>query len=77
MPEKKDVEQDGKEERQEGNNPDEQGEQHGEVDDCLLFVSLLHHGFDVEEELRDGGFALGCSVFSLGYDLGFHDSPKS
>lgn len=76
MPEEEYVEKDGEEERQEGNDPDDQGEQHGEVDDRLLPVSLLDHGFDVEEKLGDGRFSLGRCMVSFGYEPGLYNSPQ-
>jgi hypothetical protein len=51
MPEEYNVENTRDYETKRSDNPNEQGEKHGEIDDSFLFVSLLNHRFDVEEEL--------------------------
>lgn len=51
VPEKQNIEKTRNDETQSSDDPDEQGKEHGEVDDCLLLVSVLDHEFDVHEEL--------------------------
>lgn len=76
MPQKENIEDDREEERQGRDDPNDQGEQHGKVDNGLLPISRLGHGFDVDEELRDGRLSLGGSMIANGDDLSLHDSPE-
>lgn len=72
MPEEEDIEQGRYDETQGGNDPDDQREQHGEVDDALLLVAVINHGLDVDKELLEIGTILR-RVVSPRYQLGLHD----
>lgn len=76
MQQKEDVENNGEDERQSRDNPDNKGEQHGSVNDGLLPVSGFGHGFDVHEELHEGGAVLRGRMVSYWDKLSFHHSPQ-
>lgn len=75
VPQEEDVEQNGDEKTEEGDDPDDQREQHGEVDDGLLLVAVFHHLLDVDEELLKVGAIFAC-VFTDWDQLGLHDSVQ-
>lgn len=50
---KADIHQCSDDETQSSNDPDDQREQHGEVNDCFSLVALLDHDLDVDEELLE------------------------
>lgn len=75
VPQEEDVEDDGNNQTQGSNDPDNQGEQHGKVDDCFLPVTRVNHGLDIDEELLNVGTVFGSMVAS-GNDLGLHDGVQ-
>ena len=55
MPEEEEVQDTSDNETQRSDDPDDEREQHGEVDDCFLLVAGLDHELDVHEELLEVG----------------------
>jgi hypothetical protein len=76
VPEEEDVEDDGEEQCEGADDPDDEGEQHSEVDDGLLLVASLDERVNVHEELLERGSVVCSSVIADGNELGLHDSPK-
>jgi hypothetical protein len=65
VPKEGDVKNSRNDQSQESDDPDEEGEQHGEVNDRLLLVPGLDQDLDVHEELLKVGAVLG-GVFTDG-----------
>jgi hypothetical protein len=62
VPEEGDVEKSRDDQAQGSDDPDQEGEQHGEVDDGLLLVSCLNQDLNIHEELHKVGALLGSVV---------------
>lgn len=76
VPEEEEVQQYGDDETQGSNHPDDQGEQHGKVNDRLLLVAVFNHELDVEEELLETGAFIRRMVAD-GKKLSLHDGIQS
>ena len=75
MPQEEDVRQSSGEQRQGGDDPDDEREQHGEVDDDFLLVAGIDHDLDIHEELLKVGAVLGRMISSWD-NLGLHDGVQ-
>jgi hypothetical protein len=76
VPQEEDIEDNGEEERDGRDGPDDEGEQHGEVDDRLLLVAGLGHGLDVLEELDERALVFRGGMVTDRNELGLHDGPQ-
>lgn len=74
MPQEEDPENSGQKQRQSGDGPNNQREQHSKVDDDLLLISLLGHLPNVYEELYERGIV--ASMFAFRNKLSLHDGPE-
>ena len=76
MPQKEDVEDTGDDDAQCGDDPDDKGEQHSEVDNSFLLVAGLDHSLDVHEKLLKSGAIFG-GVLANRQELSLHDGVQS
>lgn len=76
MPEKEDVQYTRDDNTQCSDDPDDEREQHGEVDNSLLFVAIFDHSLNVHEELLESGAILRCMLANW-KELSLHDGVQS
>jgi hypothetical protein len=76
VPEEEEVKDRRNDQTQSRDNPNDQGEQHGEVDDSLLLVSSVDHELDIHKKLLEVG-AIFCRVIANRYELRLHDGVQS
>lgn len=73
VPQEHQVEDRRSDEAERGNDPDDQGEQHGAEDQRLLYV-IIEQRFDVEKELFHA--AVAVLRRAVDFDFGLHDGIK-